>query len=402
MGSLSAKKIFTHAVILCISLLIGIPYPAIAENGNYIDTHTHLNAIIIPAERQDDAGPQREPFKKRRGPRWRNRRKLLRDKNRAKRMKEKHLKAVEKDYVSAAENLISQMDALGIKKALIMPPPQNKNQKDGYTYTELLPVIRKFPHRLALVAGGGILNPIIHATDPSEVNDRIRKEFEREAEKILRDGAKGFGEMTALHLSFREGHIFSEVRPDHPLFLLLADIAARNSVPIDLHMEAVPADMDLPELFSRISNNNPPRLKENITGLERLLAHNRNAVIIWQHIGWDNTGYMTIELLKGLLEKHPNLYLSLRVEELMENIRRRPTPNRIVDERWKIKPEWIRFFEEYPDRFMIGADEFIGVPGHPRRSPQSLEETWGIIKQLPEGLAQKIGHDNAAGIFHLD
>ena len=34
----------------------------------------------------------------------------------------------------------------------------------------------------------------------------------------------------------------STLPPDHPLYLLLADIAAQHGVPIDLHMEAVPAD----------------------------------------------------------------------------------------------------------------------------------------------------------------
>ncbi len=28
--------------------------------------------------------------------------------------------------------------------------------------------------------------------------------------------------------------------PDHPLFLVLAEVAAKYGIPIDLHMEAVP------------------------------------------------------------------------------------------------------------------------------------------------------------------
>ena len=53
-------------------------------------------------------------------------------------------------------------------------------------------------------------------------------------------GAAGFGEMAAEH--FSGGTPYQFAPPDHPLFLLLADIAARHDVPIDQHMNAVPRD----------------------------------------------------------------------------------------------------------------------------------------------------------------
>lgn len=309
-----------------------------------------------------------------------------------------------KDYDTAVQNLLADMNRYGVAKALIMPPPQIPGQQNAHIpdYQDLLEVVQTYPERLYLVAGGKVLNSLIHQYSASEVTLQIQEEFEEQAEMLIRYGAKGFGETTALHLSFNPRHVFEEVPPDHPLFLLLADIAARHQVPIDLHIEAVPETMDLPAGFSRISPNNPPVLQANIEAFERLLAHNREANIIWQHIGWDNTGYMTIELLQRLVEAHPNLYLSLRIEERLMTMGGAPMPNRLVDNAWQIRQEWLAFISKYPDRFMIGSDEFFGIPGKTHQMPQSFEETWSVLDQLPPDLAKKVGHDNAARIFHLE
>ncbi len=309
---------------------------------------------------------------------------------------------VVKNYEAAAENLIAQMDRLGVAKALIMPPPQIPGQTGVSDYRDLLGGVRKYPDRLFLVAGGDKLNRLIHGTEASAVTPEVRARFEEEAEELIRAGARGFGEMGALHFCFTEEHHFEEALPDHPLFLLLADIAARHDVPIDLHMEAVPQDMDLPSGLDRVCSSNPPVIQANIPAFERLLAHNQDARIVWQHIGWDNTGYLTIELLRQLLGVHPNLYLALRVEEREFTMGGDPMPNRLVDENWKARPEWLELIGNFPDRFMVGSDEFYGIPGRTPRRPQSFEETWPILGQLSPSLARQVGHDNAARVYNLD
>jgi hypothetical protein len=306
---------------------------------------------------------------------------------------------VVKDYQTAARNLIAQMDQYSVDKAMILPPPQILGQSGPAAYKDLLEVVRANPTRLYLVAGGDTLNPLIQGTAASAVTTALRAQFEAQAQEILNAGAKGFGEMAALHLSFESRHPYEETAPDHPLFLLLADIAARTSLPVDLHMEAVTHDIPLPKGFS--SPPNPSVLRENITALERLLSHKRHARIVWQHIGWDNTGHMTVDLLRRLLKAHPNLYLALRVEERLFTIGGSPMPNRVVDENWKIRPEWLLLMSDFPDRFLIGSDEFIGILGRTPRRPQSFEETWRILGQLPATLATQVGRDNAARIYNI-
>lgn len=306
------------------------------------------------------------------------------------------------DYEVAADYLIYHMDKYGVAKALIMPPPQIPGQEVSIYYWDLLDVVKRYPKRFLFAGGGGVLNRLIHYHGKSSVRPEDKAEFKKEAGKIIQAGAKAFGEMAILHLSLNPRHVFEEVSPIHPLFLLLADLAADYEVPIDIHMEAVPKKIPLPAGLNRVSDQNPSTLKANINAFEHLLAHNRRAKIVWQHIGWDNTQYMTIWLLRRLLKEHPNLYLALRVEEREYMLgSNKPMPNRIVDKDWKIRPKWLKFFKDFPDRFMIGTDEFMGIPSVTRRRPQSFEETWIILDQLPPSLAKKIGRTNAERIYKI-
>jgi len=308
-----------------------------------------------------------------------------------------------KDYQTAADNLIAKMDRYGVAKALIMPPPQNPAQPGAYDYQNLLNAGQKYPDRLYLVAGGGTLNPLIHGAEAAAVTPELQSRFEAAADELIRAGAKAFGEMTALHLCMSEHHHYVQAPPDHPLFLLLADLAARHNVPVDLHMEAVPQDIPAPGNLIRACSANPAVIPATIPAFERLLTHTRDTRLVWQHIGWDNTGYMTVELVRRLLEAHPNLYLALRVEErvLMAG-GGGPMPNRLVDENWQVRSEWLNLISDYPDRFMIGGDEFVGISGHTPRRPQSFEETWAILDQFPPDLARKVGYENAARVYNMD
>jgi predicted TIM-barrel fold metal-dependent hydrolase len=298
----------------------------------------------------------------------------------------------------AAQNLIAHMDRYGVAKAVILPPPQSPQNADATHLDELLKVAAKYPSRLVVAGGGEVLNPMIHGTPADQASAAVKTTFRTAADKLVRRGVKAFGEMTALHLSFKSGHPFEMVAPDHPLFLVLADLAAQYGIPIDLHMEAVPADMKLPSGFK---SPNAGVLKANIAGFERLLAHNRRANIVWQHIGWDNTGHMTPALLRRLLAAHPNLFLALRVEIRGQSLGGQPMPNRIVQEGGKIDPDWLAVIKEFPDRFMIGTDEFFTAAQSQKRWPQSFEETWPLVGRLPPDLASKVGRDNAARVYKL-
>jgi len=269
------------------------------------------------------------------------------------------------------------------------------------SYRLMREAVRGHPGRLRLLAGGALLGEMLQEWPADAVTEDLKRRFRKTAEQLLDDGAVGFGEMISYHLCMNPKHKFEYVAPNHPLFLELADIAAQRNVAIDLHMEAIETRAATPENLRRRCGKNPHTLEPTIPDLEALLRHNRKARIVWEHIGWDNTGQMTPSLMRRLLRAHANLYLSLRVPQQLQSRDGRAFPNRIVDLDRRIKPDWLQLIKDFPNRIMLGADEFVGPGPERAKLAASFESTWAIIDQLPEDLAASVGGDNARRVFNL-
>src|SRR5450631_1989084 len=188
-------------------------------------------------------------------------------------------------------------------RIVLMPPPFTGDASGRFDADDFLGAVNDGTGRLLMVGGGGTLNPMIQDSARSgDAGPQVQRRFRQRALELLQLGAAGFGELAAEH--FQGATPYQYAPPDHPLFLLLADVAAEHGVPIYLHMEAVPQDMSVPAALR--SPPNPAALHANSGAFERLLAHNRQVRIIWAHAGWDNTGYRTADLCRRLLGTHAN------------------------------------------------------------------------------------------------
>lgn len=302
------------------------------------------------------------------------------------------------NFEKQARVALEAMDATGVKLNLLMPMPQAVNQGLRLYLEDLLPVVEKYPDRFALLGGGGSLNVMIQrAVKEGPVTTAMEKEFDARALELVRKGVAGFGEMTAEHFSMNENHPYETAPPDHPLFLRLADLAAKYDLPIDIHMEAIPVEMPMPSRFK--SPPNPRILKPNIAAFGRLLAHNRKAKIIWVHLGWDNTEKRTIALTRKLLAENPNLYMSIRIASGMQQ-RKVVKPTFPLDNNGRLKQEWLALFQEFPGRFLIGSDEII-KPANNHPSAGSIQATVSMLEQLPLKLKRRIGYENAYRLYKL-
>jgi predicted TIM-barrel fold metal-dependent hydrolase len=274
-------------------------------------------------------------------------------------------------------------------KIVFMPPPFTADDPARYDAEIFLPALKGHADILAMLGGGGSLNTVIQQSARSgDADPEVRRKFKERAEELLRLGVVGFGELTAEH--FQGATPYQSAPPDHPLFLLLADIAAEHGVPIVLHMEAVPQAIPLPPPLK--SPPNPPELRANIEAFERLLAHNPRARIIWAHAGWDNTGYRTPEFCSRLLRKHPNLYMDVKIDPAKPG-KNSPLVNGASG---AIKPEWLKLFQDFPGRFVVGTDQHYPEP---LPGPQRWEPIVLLLNQLPEGVGQKIAMENAARLY---
>ena len=295
----------------------------------------------------------------------------------------------EDGYLQAYEEAQRTTRERGTAFTIVAPPPFAATMRKFYDYQTLEKVVED---GFAFCGGGGSLNVMAHATDPERVTEDIKDRFENQAQAIVQNGAVGFGELSVLHLSLGEKHVYSQTPADHPLFLLLADIAAQEGMPMDIHMEAVVEDQPTPSAILEASDANPAALEENITAFERLLDYQPKANIIWAHAGWDHTGDRTIELMGRLLDDHPNLFMSLKIsEDSLE-------ASWPLDADGIFKEEWKTFLTLYADRFVIGSDQFFGTV--------QAQDHWGgiekLLEQLPEDVAQKIAYENAMRLFLLD
>ena len=304
---------------------------------------------------------------------------------------------IESDYQGAIKTLLSKMNESNIKKTIIMPHPFILGQRDIYELNDFVNELKKYPDRIIYFGGGGSLNVMIHQyAGAKEISPKIKEQFEKKANELLALGAKGFGEMAALHFSMHTNHPFECVTPDHPLFLLLSDIAAKNNVPIDIHMEAVSAEIQMPEQLR--ARTNPEKLKPNIEAFERLLDHNKDAIIIWDHLSWDNTGHRNIELCSRLLKNHKNLYMNIKFAFGKDGLKY----NLIFDaEKRKINDEWLKFLIEFSDRLIMGSDHFYYSPKSNEDSPDRVRPIRLFLSLLPKELAYKLAYENPIKILNI-
>lgn len=305
-------------------------------------------------------------------------------------------------FDQALASAVSNMNKYGVEISILMSPPRSTDVKGNYDAEDLKSPVRKYPGRFVLFAGGGSLNRTIHGfKDPSRITDAVRDEFAAMARREIDEGAIGFGEISSLHISLFEQHIYAFVPADHPLILLLADIAAERNVPIDLHMDAASKTRTVPPELAKFSQN-PEKFPATISSLERLLAHNRNAKIVWAHGGTDHIGDFSAAKVGELLDRYSNLYLSLKVAG--------PKTNRanMLFRGNKLDPIWLSVLKKHSDRFVIGTDNFYADPastGNLKAFSKAIEPrmkaTSQFLKLLPRDLAEKIARTNAIRIYRI-
>jgi len=307
---------------------------------------------------------------------------------------ETHAHLEPKDTSGSIQAALRAMDSENAAKIIFLPSPFTPDDPTRFDDEVLISAEKDHRDKFAFLGGGGTLNVMVQeAVHSGNAGPDIQKKFKERAEQIVRDGASGFGEMTAEHFATGPGSYYEYAAPDHPLFLLLADVSAEHGgLPIDFHMEAASKPMPLPSGLK--SPPNPPQVHDNIAAFERLLSHNPKAKIVWAHEGWDNTGDRTVELSRRLLKAHPNLYMEIKVDpvEVGKN-------SPLVDGgTGKLKPEWLKLFTEFPDRFVIGSDQHYPEPA---KGPQRWQSAVLVFNQLPAGLREKIGIENPTRIYHL-
>lgn len=308
----------------------------------------------------------------------------------------------DRNFPAALTRALQEMDQVGIARTLLMPPPLPKDQGPMYYDIEDLQfAAREAQGRVALL-GGSSLNVMIHSVAPQEVTEAVKALFAARAKAILDQGAVGLGEIAIHHVSIPAmgpQHAYELIAADHPLLLLLADLAAERDVPIDLHMDLVPEDMPLPAVL-RPNPLNPDTLPANAEAFKRLLRHNPNTRFVWSHVGFEPLLTRSPEVVRAWLQEFPRLYMSFRLN------RGAPSPAAALSPDGRLKPNWVNLISSFPDRFLLGSDSFYDATGVARGggeqgSNQGLRGLRALVNALPPAVAEAVASGNALRLYKL-
>ncbi len=196
-------------------------------------------------------------------------------------------------------------------------------------------------------------------------------------ERQLRAGKfRGIGELFVNNLRTHVRTVVPTRYPaDSPLMRRLLGLAARYRVPLSIHMEAEPG---------------------SVAELERLLAADREASVIWAHCGFTADA----ALVRRLMEAHPNLLCELSFRDDRYSFfgtlsRRYLVP--ITGSSRQLDPSWKVLLEDRSDRFLVGTD------AHSEGEYRSVVAFFrAVLAQLSPEAAQRLAHENARRLFRLE
>ena len=302
-----------------------------------------------------------------------------------------------------AQKSIAIMQAENIRTMILSSQP--RPGQAGANFVELQKLLAAHGKRFAVLGGGNSLNPLMHQIYEGKIPPETVERFQVLAERTAASGVRGFGEIALHHISLNDQHAYEVIPADDTLVKILLDTVARHDAVIDIHFDAVLAKMARPERLN--SPNNPTEFEPNFEAFERMLAYNRNAKVVWAHAGGvDMLGNFTPQLASRMLEKHPNLYMSLRPFGRQPGVMLQVRPKGPK----QLNPEWVAVVEKFADRFVMGSDSFLVSDNAQRVGPARIfsENSFNmrqairdVLAALKPDVARKVGYENAERLYKL-
>ncbi|MBI5390249.1 hypothetical protein HZB02_02070 [Candidatus Woesearchaeota archaeon] len=183
------------------------------------------------------------------------------------------------------------------------------------------------------------------------------------------------------------------VVPDNPLWLQLVDLSAQYHVPISFHF--VPDDP--------VAN----------AAFEKMLSHNKDATLIWAHLGFNNMP-LNSTTLNDFLLRYPHLYLDTAGIQGMFDP---PGSQDIQKFNWDrlmtnglLNKDWKQFFETWNSRILVASDAGGGQNGLQRwlnyesntaddAPPNAIGHWRSLTSNLDANAARNILSSNSRVLF---
>lgn len=247
------------------------------------------------------------------------------------------------------EDVVVRMDSAGVRKIVLFARRQGSDD-------DLLRLHANHPDRVV---------PAVGFQTPGWLR-QIPRFLEVEA-KLKSGRFRWMGELLLRHYGVPElAAAEYDVSPDNALFRRVLDLSARYGAPVTIHHEAEPADVDL---------------------FRRVLAHNREALVVWAH--WCGRG--TPDVVRAFLKDFPSLFCDLGASDPRRRYGREKNP--LVGDDGRVTPEWTAVIQEFPDRFLAAIDAVD--PSHYDRYVEWVRSLRTALRGLHPDLARAVASENA-------
>jgi len=261
------------------------------------------------------------------------------------------------DGLCGADLIVKSMDQAGVEVVVLF-------SLDEGLSSEVMDAALRYPERIVPLRGRDGLD----IEDPSSL-----ELYRRDLETGL---FHGVGEIRTRH-----GWYGADDPPNHPVLLSLWALAGEFGVPALVHMGTRPPGEDQAALPA-----------EWLADWERALEQSPSTTFIWAHSGPSRP-----EVLRGLLERHPNLYADLSaLSPVFFEVRGRPVPPELMID----GPDWIQLLEDHSDRFLFGTDNYTteAYVGTADLVAYVRDE---VFSQLSTEAIEAIAHGNAERLYNI-
>lgn len=248
------------------------------------------------------------------------------------------------------EYVIGQMKASGVRKIVLFA-------RRGGTDEEILRLHKMYPERVVPAVGFqnlGWLEQRPGFLDKVEAKLESRQ-FRWMGELLLRH----YGVPVLDAASF-------DISPDTELFRKVLDLSARYGVPVTIHHEAEPGNIEI---------------------FRRALRHNPHALVVWAH--W--CGRPVPGVARAFLQEFPNLFCDLGASTKLVPYGRDKNP--LVTAGGDLRPQWKAVIEAFPDRFLSAIDTVD--PTHYYHYPAWVAELKHALAGLSPEMNRRIAFENA-------
>jgi len=216
------------------------------------------------------------------------------------------------------------------------------------------------------------------ASGLTDINLDPYQTFLQRSDKLFADGRiKGFGELILNNqtsnplVSFRR-----KVNIDSAPIEAMFKIAAKHKGFVQIHSED---DAD------------------SVDQIKTLAVKYPNVAIILSHCLL--TG--NVELVKSLLNQHPNLYceMSARSKSHYPNIDNEKIRTRVIYGEDFARDEWIKLIDSLPTRFMVGTDTYNPNVNFEQNIAEIRK---GLLARLQPASIELVAYKNAVRVMRLD